>query len=131
MRRLPRFLPTTRKSVARSESEALEASALALLKRRRDAIAEAADEFSNAETQRLIDRIDTLSSLLDRFIVVHKLLEDTRIVSRVTMFLAMRTQTAEFTNRLADEVYASVRDRLRDQICTGRRRIFVTVPWTS
>ena len=103
-------------SFERSESEVLEACALALLKRRGDLIAEAADAFDAAETQRLIEQIETLSSLLERFIADHKVLEDTRIASRLTIFLTMRTQTAEFTNRLADESYAAVLDRLRNQL---------------
>jgi hypothetical protein len=113
---LAELLANHAKAVERSESEALEACALALLKRRGDLIAEAADAFDNAETQLLIVRIETLSSLLERFIVAHKLLEDTGITSRVTIFLTMRTQTAEFTNRLADDVYAPARDSLRDQL---------------
>lgn len=104
------------KTVERSESETLEACALALLKRRGDSIAEAADAFDSAETQRLIERIETLSSLLERFIVAYGLVEDARITSRVTIFLTMRTQTAEFTNRLADSVYAPFRDNLRAQL---------------
>jgi hypothetical protein len=104
------------KAVERSEWETLEGCALALLKRRGALIAEASDAFDSAETDRLIERIQTLSSLLERFIVAHELLTDTRITSRVTIFLTMRTQTAEFTNRLADDVYATVRDSLRDQL---------------
>jgi KAP family P-loop domain len=100
----------------RSDADVLEASALALLKRRGDAIAEASDAFDAAETQRLIERVETLSALLERLIVSHKVLADTGVGSRVAIFLLMRTQTAEFTNRLADDVYVDARDRLRDQL---------------
>jgi hypothetical protein len=65
----------------------LEACALALLKRRGDSIAEAADAFDSTEAQRLIERIETLSLLLEQFIVAHKLLEDRRVTSRVSLIV--------------------------------------------
>jgi hypothetical protein len=114
--RLVALLESQANAVERSRSEVLEAAGVALLKRRGDAIAEAADAFEIAETRRLIERIEMLSSLLEDFIVKHKLLQDERINSRVTIFLTMRTQTAAFTNLLTDDIYTSMRTRLREQL---------------
>jgi KAP-like P-loop domain-containing protein len=113
---IARLLTDFAKAVGRPESEMLEACAVALLKRRADSIAQASDAFDRIETQQSLARIQALSSLLERLIVAHKLLEDGRVTSRVTIFLTMRTQTADFTNRLAYDVYAPVRDSLRDQL---------------
>jgi KAP-like P-loop domain-containing protein len=115
-KRLGTLLADHAKAVERSGPEVLEAVAVALLKRRGEAIGEASDSFEIGETQRLVERIESLTSLLERLIVDHKLLEDPRVTSRVSVFLTMRTQTAEFTNRLADGIYAPTRTRLRDQL---------------
>jgi hypothetical protein len=64
----------------------------------------------------LIERVETHSALLDRLLVDHKIVEDTRIGSRVTIFLTMRTQVAQFTNRLDGALYVSVREKLREQL---------------
>ena len=89
------------------------------------------EAFDSGEAQQLIERIETHTALLERLIVDHNVLEDTRIASRVTILLTMRTQTAQFTNRLADAPYVPIRETLREQLSTGRPSTFVTVPLMS
>jgi hypothetical protein len=110
------LLATHAKSRERSETEVLEACTLALLKRRGQLIDTAADTFDALEAQGLIKRVEMHSSLLDQLIAERKVLQDTRITSRVEMFLTMRTQTAQFTNRLDHEPYTPVRESLREQL---------------
>lgn len=102
--------------VERSEAEVLEACAAALLIRRGQLVDRLADTFGSGEAQQLIDTIETHSSLLERLIVDRNLLSSPQIPSRVTLFLTMRTQAAQFTNRLSDDVYGPIRESLREQL---------------
>lgn len=103
-------------SFERTQSDVLEACALALLRRRAELIDNASDTFGSTEVQQLLQRMEAHSALLEQLIVDHNVLGDTRIASRVTILLAMRTQTAQFTNRLSDAMYAANRQTLREQL---------------
>lgn len=100
----------------RSQCIVVEACAIALLRRRGELIGGASEAFESSEAQRLLQEIEAHSLLLEQLILEQNVLSDTHISKRVEIFLTMRTQTAQFANRLSDADYATARQSLREQL---------------
>ncbi len=111
--RLENLLAEHGTTVGRAPTDVLEACLALAIRRRGHLLDEASEALAADDAVRLVDRSDRWLALVEQLIDQLGALGE-HVNGRIELFLSIRTQTAQFANRLDDDAFAASRARQRE-----------------